>query len=65
MFSKTKVPLIISIGSVLVYFTILIFQVYSPPSFAKSYNKNPVGCEKLGKQAKELCVERINTMEEV
>ncbi|OAJ33203.1 hypothetical protein [Piscirickettsia salmonis] len=62
MFSKAKAPLIISISCVIIYFTVLVIQIYSPATFAKNHAEALVGCENLGKQAKELCIERIDTM---
>ncbi|APS57732.1 hypothetical protein [Piscirickettsia salmonis] len=62
MFSKAKAPLIISISCVIIYFAVLVIQIYSPATFEKNHTEVLIGCEKLGKQAKELCIERVDVM---
>ncbi|QGP57519.1 hypothetical protein PsalBI1_00050 [Piscirickettsia salmonis] len=41
---------------------ILLFQVYTPAAHEKSRKQGLVGCDKLGKQARQLCIERINSL---
>ncbi|OAJ34985.1 hypothetical protein [Piscirickettsia salmonis] len=62
MFAKAKAPLILSIGCVATYFIILLFQVYTPAAHEKVRKQELVGCDKLGKQARQLCIDRINSL---
>ncbi|ODN41966.1 hypothetical protein [Piscirickettsia litoralis] len=64
MLSKIRTPLIVTIGCVAIYFIVLLFQSYNPFPLNKNQEKELLGCEKLGKQAKELCIDRIHAMSE-